>query len=85
MNAKELFACILSNEDMQAVVNCESLPIAVIEEDECRQAYKSLSALNRCMLRRRVARYAEAFASRRTVPGVDDQLRMLDQIKQVIL
>lgn len=85
MNAKELFACILSSEDMQAVVNCEGLPFIKIEEDECRQAYQSLSALNRCLLRRRVTRYAEAFASRRTAPGVDDRLTMLDEIKKVIL
>ena len=85
MNAKELFACLLSNEDMQAVVNCEGLPVVEIEEGECQEAYKSLSAFNRCLLRRRVTRYAEALASRRTVPGVDAQLRMLDQIKQVIL
>lgn len=85
MSAKELFACILSNENMQAVINCEGLPFAEVEEDECRQAYKSLSALNRCMLRRRVARYADALASRRKEHGVDERLRMLDQIKKVIL
>lgn len=85
MSAKELFARILSNENMQAVVNCEGLPFIEIEEDECRQAYKSLSALNRCLLRRRVTRYAAALASRRTMPGVDDRLRMLDRIKKVIL
>jgi hypothetical protein len=85
MNAKELFACILSSENMQAVVNCEGLPFVEIEEDECRNAYQGLSALNRCMLRRRVTRYAEALASRRTMPGVDDRLRMLDRIKKVIL
>ena len=85
MSAKELFACILSTENMQAVVNCEGLPFVEIQEDECRQAYQGLSALNRCMLRRRVTRYADALASRRKEHGVDERLRMLDQIKKVIL
>ncbi|MBQ8465922.1 MAG: hypothetical protein IJ545_07940 [Alphaproteobacteria bacterium] len=84
MNAKEFFAHILSSENMQAVVNCESLPVVEIEEDECREAYKNLSALKRCVLKHRVSRYVEAFASRRTSQAREQYL-MLYRLKEILI
>ena len=83
MEAKDLFARILSNEDMQAVVNCAHLPVIEVDEQECRQAYKALSAMNRCVLRRRVSRYVGAFSGKKT-EAAQAQAKMFSAIQKVI-
>jgi len=84
MEAKDLFARILSSEDMQAVVNCSHLPVITVNEQECKSAYRELSATKRCILRRRVTRYADASASVKT-PMAQEQFKMFSAIKQAIL
>ena len=84
MEAKDLFARVLSNDNMQAVINCDYLPVIEVKENECRQAYQNLSSMQKCVLRRRVQRYAEAFASRKT-PEARKQYTMMMQIQSVIM
>ena len=83
MEAKDLFKEVLSN-DMQAVINCDYLPVIEVKKQECQQAYRDLSAMQRCLLRRRVQRYAEAFAGR-TAPEAQEQYAMMKQIQSVIM
>jgi hypothetical protein len=84
MEAKDLFARVLSNDNMQSVINCDYLPVIEVKKSECQQAYENLSAMQRCVLRRRVQRYAEAFASRKT-PEAGEQYTMMMQIQSAIM
>ena len=83
MKAKDLFARILSNEDMQAVVNCAHLPVIEVNEQECRQAYKALSATDRCVLRHRVSRYLGVFSGKKT-EAAQSQVKMFSAIQKII-
>ena len=82
---KELFAKVLSTDNMQAVITCNlSLPVVEISKESCQQAYGELSAMNRRLLRKRVNAYADALAARCT-PEAQQQFQMLAQIKKVIM
>lgn len=82
---KELFAKILSTDNMQAVVTCNlNLPVVEVSKESCQQAYGGLSAMNRRLLRKRVNAYSDALAARQT-PEARQQLQMLAQIKEVIM
>ena len=83
MEAKDLIACILSYEDIQAIVTCAHLPVIEVNEQECRQAYKDLSAMNRCVLRRRVSRYVGVL-SREKTEAAKAQVKMFSAIQKVI-
>ena len=82
MEAKEFFARIGSSNDMQAVINCDLLPeIDEVNKQEVRQAYNELSALQRCVVRKRMQRYHSAFSGK---PEGVRQVEMLTQILQII-
>ena len=84
MEAKEFFARMISNDDMQAVINCNPLPEIEVKEQEVRQAYRSLPALQRCVVKKRMRRYHSAFSGIQK-PEIRRQFAMLTQILQIIV
>lgn len=75
MKAKELFERVLSQREVQFVVNCD-FQLAEIDEEDCAKAFSELSRTEKYLVKSRINRMARHASA--------TQLSVLNRVKKVI-